>query len=35
LICINSQLPQEHIVPAGCPSTRELIALAAAISLRL
>jgi hypothetical protein len=33
LICINSQLPEEHIVPAGCPSTRELIVVA--ISLRL
>jgi len=35
LICINSQLPEEHIVPAECTSTRELIALAVAISLRL
>jgi hypothetical protein len=35
LICINSQLPEEHIVPAGCPSTRELIALVVVISLRL
>jgi len=35
LICINSQLPEEHMVPAEYPSTRELIALAVATSLRL
>jgi len=35
LMRAGQQLPEEHIVPAGCPSARELIALAVTISLRL